>query len=355
MNQVVKSHVLIGIAVAFVLMAAGAGMIFWAFPIPDWRLLWQRQIGELPVVVVLPVVTLLIGAVAGLMTGIYWKQKLLLLESLTEDIKQGQPLRKKARGRLRELDGLGKKLEELHQQTTSQAKLVQKLTNERVENQEEQLQQVISEERNRLARELHDSVSQELFAASMMISAINEMGELLPEITKKQLIQVESMVQQSQLEMRALLLHLRPAALKDKTLQEGMQQLLDELQQKVPVDISCRIDNVVLERGIEDHLFRILQESVSNTLRHAKANSLDILLLNRDGFVILRVMDDGIGFDVAESMPGSYGLQNMKERAKEIGGQVKIISIPQKGTRLEVKVPIIETEGEENDTGIIRG
>lgn len=349
MNNIVKMHVLIGASLAFLVIVTGMGLLIWAFPFSNWSLLWERQIGELPFIIVLPAVTLLIGAIAGMMTGVYWRKQLLLMENAVDDIRQGQPLRKQAGGRLKELDGLGDKMKILHQQSVNQAKLVQKLTNERVENQEEQLQKVVSDERNRLARELHDSVSQELFAASMMISALNEMSGQLPDLTKKQLGQVEMMVQQSQLEMRALLLHLRPAALKDKTLRQGMEQLLEELRQKVPLDISWRMDDVDLERGIEDHLFRILQEAVSNTLRHAKASTLDILLLERDGFVILRMMDDGVGFDVAESMPGSYGLQNMRERAEEVGGQVKIISIPGKGTRLEVKVPIIYTEDEEND------
>ena len=82
---------------------------------------------------------------------------------------------------------------------------------------------------------------------------------------------VEQMIHQSQLEMRALLLHLRPVALKGKNLQEGMKELLVELAQKVPLDIEWKIEDMSLDKGIEDHLFRILQESVSNTLRHAKA------------------------------------------------------------------------------------
>ena len=105
--------------------------------------------------------------------------------------------------------------------------------------------------------------------------------------------------------------------------------------------MKWKIEDVTLDRGVEDHLFRILQESVSNTLRHAKATMLEVLLLERDGFVILRVSDNGVGFDVERTKSGSYGLQHMYERAAEIGGTLKIVSIKNKGTRLEVKVPLV--------------
>lgn len=207
---------------------------------------------------------------------------------------------------------------------------------------------MISRERHRLARELHDSVSQQLFAASMLMSAINESKD--PDAPEnRQLNLVEQMIHQSQLEMRALLLHLRPAALKGKSLQEGIKELLDELTQKVPIDIHEKIEDMRLDKGVEDHLFRILQESVSNTLRHAKATSLEILLIEREGLIILRVSDNGVGFALDENKAGSYGLQNMQERALEIGGTLKVVSLPDKGTRLEVKVPVISMEEDQND------
>ena len=95
------------------------------------------------------------------------------------------------------------------------------------------MQEIIFQERNRLARELHDSVSQQLFAASMLMSAINEVKTPSDDWETKQLKMVEEMIHQSQLEMRALLLHLRPVALKGKSLQDGIKELLVELSQKV--------------------------------------------------------------------------------------------------------------------------
>ena len=174
---------------------------------------------------------------------------------------------------------LPSRIEKIGKQMSEQAKLSQRLATEKVEDQEARIQEIIEQERNRLARELHDSVSQQLFAASMMMSAINETKQQTEDDREaKQLKMVEEMIHQSQLEMRALLLHLRPVALKNKTLQEGIEELLIELSQKVTMDIKWKVEAFPLDKGVEDHLFRILQESVSNTLRHSKANKLEVLI-----------------------------------------------------------------------------
>lgn len=224
----------------------------------------------------------------------------------------------------------------------SQRKSLQRITDERAEAQNKLIQERIVQERQRLARELHDSVSQQLFAASMLLSAITEQGS--EEVTKKPLQQVERMVQQTQLEMRALLLHLRPAALNNKSLTQGLEELLLELKEKVLFDISYRLEEVSLSKGAEDHLFRIAQETLSNTLRHAQATEVKVLFIERDGLAIFRVQDNGIGFKETESKGGSYGLQNVQERAIEIGGTCKIVSVPSQGTIVEVKIPARKEE-----------
>lgn len=205
---------------------------------------------------------------------------------------------------------------------------------------EETVKQIVEEERQRLARELHDSVSQQLFAASMMLSALKSVEHA--EQVNKQLTLLEKMLHESQLEMRALLLHLRPVGLKNKTLEQGLMQLIKELKQKIPLNITTDIEEIVLEKGIEDHLFRIAQESISNTLRHAKAENITIELFKASNRVILRITDDGLGFDINQVDDTRYGLHTMKERALEIGGTCQVISAPQSGTRVEVKVPIKE-------------
>ncbi|WP_110112697.1 sensor histidine kinase [Bacillus sp. CGMCC 1.16541] len=324
-------------------------LFFTTFPLSDWRLLWELEIFDVPFIVLSLSVSLTIGLLAGVVNGFVWRKQLRVVSNMLHDVELGKSSSVPDGALTHELTAMTNRVTNIHKQMTEQTKISQKMANEKVEDQEKRIQEIVSQERNRLARELHDSVSQQLFAASMLMSAITETREEINSSETKQLKMVEEMINQSQLEMRALLLHLRPIALKGKSLQEGMKELLIELSQKVPMDITWKVEHILLDKGVEDHLFRILQESVSNTLRHAKATSLDVLLVQRDDLIILRVVDDGKGFDVETEKAGSYGLQNMYERALEIGGMMKIVSLKDKGTRLEVKVPFVKGEGESDD------
>lgn len=319
------------------------------FPITDWSELWQQRVMDIPVVIFIPSVSVTCGILSGMVIGQYWRKQFKMIEEGLKDLADGRQINHSLVEQTPDLAPILDRMISIQKEMIEKAKLSQKLATEKAEDIEEKIQEMISEERNRLARELHDSVSQQLFAASMLMSAINETKISSDERETKQLKMVEHMIHQSQLEMRALLLHLRPIALKGKSLMEGIEELLIELSQKVTMGIVWKVEPLVLDKGIEDHLFRILQESISNTLRHSQATKLDVLLIMRDDFVILRVVDDGIGFDVETEKAGSYGLQNMYERALEIGGTMKIISMKSKGTRLEVKVPIITKEGEVHD------
>nr|WP_225419451.1 sensor histidine kinase [Lacticaseibacillus baoqingensis] len=204
-------------------------------------------------------------------------------------------------------------------------------------------EEILTQERHRLARELHDSVSQQLFAAMMMLSALRSvMSQQSPDDPQlKQLTTIEGVINEAQAEMRALLLHLRPTTLEGKSLRDGIIALLQELQTKIKIEISWELADVQLGAAIEDNLFRIVQELLSNTLRHAKAHSLEVYLKPVANHVVLRVIDDGVGFDPqTENTTGSYGLSNIQERAASLGGTAKVISFPNQGTSVEVRVPI---------------
>jgi two-component system, NarL family, sensor histidine kinase LiaS len=311
------------------------------FPVENWSFLLEAKIIDLPVFFFIPGVAIASGIIFGLSNSSTYKNQLEMIEEALQQLEQGRLFEEERAAYPEELKPVFNKVKTIQKQMVDQVKTAQKLASEKAIDQEKIVQKIISQERNRLARELHDSVSQQLFAASMLMSAITETKQEEDAHEAKQLKLVEEMIHQSQLEMRALLLHLRPVPLKGKSLQEGMQELLSELSQKVRMEISWKIESVPLEKGVEDHLFRILQESVSNTLRHSKATSLEVLLINRDDLIILRIADDGVGFDVSVEKAGSYGLQNMHERAKEIGGALKVVSLKNKGTRLEVKVPLM--------------
>ncbi|WP_040206203.1 sensor histidine kinase [Neobacillus jeddahensis] len=327
---------------AFLIALIVGAVFIVVFPLHDWAELWNRDFMDIPIVIFVPACSIAIGILLGGTSGFFWRKQFLSIEHSLHQLEEGRQLDVKGKPTVTEMQSIAERIDKIGKQMSEQAKLSQRLATEKVEDQEARIQEIIEQERNRLARELHDSVSQQLFAASMMMSAINETkGQSENEREAKQLKLVEEMIHQSQLEMRALLLHLRPVALKNKTLHEGIEELLIELSLKVSMDINWKVESFQLDKGVEDHLFRILQESVSNTLRHSKASKLDVLLVKRDDLVILRIVDDGIGFEVTEMKAGSYGMQNMHERAVEVGGTLKVVSVKNKGTRLEVKVPVM--------------
>jgi NarL family two-component system sensor histidine kinase LiaS len=336
----IQRQIVWGAGFSFLISCLLSVIYFIVFPRSNWADLWNRHFMDIPILIFIPAFSIVLGLFIGVISGLFWKKQLQFVDDTLRGLEEGKQIDQKEIPALDEIQSIAARITKISKQISEQAKRSQRLATEKVEKQEPRIQEIISQERNRLARELHDSVSQQLFAASMMMSAINETKAQSDDHESKQLKMVEAMIHQSQLEMRALLLHLRPVALKNKSLQEGIEELLTELSQKVSMNINWKIENFPLEKGVEDHLFRILQESVSNTLRHSKATSLDVLLIKRNDLVIMRIVDDGIGFQTDETKAGSYGMQNMQERALEIGGTLKIISVKNNGTRLEVKVPL---------------
>lgn len=344
---IIQRQLIFGTFISCFLLIMFALIFFFAFPLTDWADLWEHQIFHLPFILFMPMIAIIAGLAAGFLSGYYWRTIFISIGETLASVEKGQPIPEALPIKLDELDTVMQRTMAIRKQIVEQTKVSQKLASEKVEFEEKAVQKIVFEERNRLARELHDSVSQQLFAASMLMSTINETRSDASDQESHRLKLVEETINQSQLEMRALFLHLRPVQLRGKALKDGMEELLGELRQKVPMKINWKIEPIHTDKGIEDHLFRILQESVSNTLRHAKADSLDVLLIRRAPFIILRVTDDGIGFDINQTKTGSYGLQNIRERAAQIGGMLKIVSMPNKGTILEIKVPIME--GIDND------
>ncbi|AZN43177.1 sensor histidine kinase [Paenibacillus albus] len=198
----------------------------------------------------------------------------------------------------------------------------------------------VIEERQRLARELHDAVSQQLFAISMTATAVSRTMEKDWERAKRQVQLIEEMASVAQSEMRALLLHLRPVHLDGKNLGMALRSLVDELKQKVPMIITLEADPTIkLGSEAEDHLFRIAQEAFSNSLRHSKAEHLNIFLQQSGSHVRLTLQDDGLGFNLEEKKQTSYGLLTMEERVNMLGGSLKLITSPGNGVLIDIWVP----------------
>lgn len=324
---------------------------FWGWPTYDkWQTLWLTEEGDLPIGVWMGIAILAVSMGNAISTTQLARKRERAIESyLHASVETDQKSENLVVPQVSLK--LNKTLSDVNKLIVTQKKSLQRMSDERADGEDKRIQERIIQERQRLARELHDSVSQQLFAASMLLSAITEQQEDEEAEVPKPLAQAEKIVQQAQLEMRALLLHLRPAALHNKSLAQGLEELLFELQQKVHFTIRFRLEDISLSKGAEDHLFRIAQETLSNTLRHANASEVDILFVERDGLAIFRVQDNGVGFmKDDDGKTGSYGLHHIQERAIEMGGTSKVVSVPSQGTIVEVKVPVEKKGDEVNDT-----
>ncbi len=194
------------------------------------------------------------------------------------------------------------------------------------------------EERQRLARELHDTVSQELFALAMMLGAARAHLPAQSEETRRSLLTAEEGARRAQSTMRSLIRALRPVELGEQSLSLALEDLLSEARERHSVEAHLEAEGIVdLPPGIEDALFRIAQEAVSNALRHGRPNRLTARIVAREGTCALSVEDDGAGFD-PESATTHFGLRGMRERAAEIGARLTVQSSPGKGCSVHVRL-----------------
>ncbi|NJP37606.1 sensor histidine kinase [Alkalicoccus luteus] len=218
---------------------------------------------------------------------------------------------------------------------------MKRLLNENAALLEERERGAGQEERRRLARELHDSVSQQLFAVSMSMSAMPKLIDKAPGKAVQTAGSVTTMIQEAQQELRALIMQLRPVTLEGKPLKEAVEQLFYELDAKHErIHFQADTSGIpVCSKGVEEHIFRVLQEGISNALRHGKPTEVILSATAGTGKTMIVLTDDGSGFDPEAVKSTSYGLMTMRERMVELGGHMTIISRPGKGTRLEFRLP----------------
>lgn len=205
----------------------------------------------------------------------------------------------------------------------------------------------VGHERQRLARELHDSVSQELFALSMLAASAQQLHEQRAESLAETLGQISEIATAAQREMRALLLHLRPAALEGRSFVDAALAFLDAVEERHA--IRCTLDvrsSMPLEPAVEEQLFRILQEATANVLKHAEAKEVRVVWETDGAVGKLTILDNGKGIRAVDGAADSLGMKAMKERAVELGGRCDVWRRPQ-GTAVEVQIPILNGQGRE--------
>jgi len=195
------------------------------------------------------------------------------------------------------------------------------------------------EERNRLARDLHDTVKQQTYAARMQLSAAkNLLGSDLTAAAGH-LDTALQLNRETQQELKLIIDELRPAALQGKGLAHALKEYADRWQEHTGIRVETAVvGERPLPLEVEQALYRVLQEALSNIARHAEADQVRLSLSMTPERVALVVADNGRGFDVNAISPNSYGLTGMQGRLNEVGGTLKVESTPSAGTTLTAEV-----------------
>jgi signal transduction histidine kinase len=200
-------------------------------------------------------------------------------------------------------------------------------------------QSAVAEERGRLARELHDSVTQSLYSLTLLAEAGQRTaasGQL--EAAERYLGRVGEIGQQALREMRLLVYQLRPLALEEEGLAGALQQRLDAVERRAGVEARLVVDGeLAMAPMIEEAFYRIAQEALNNALKHASPTMVDVTIRAEGDEVELRVRDNGAGFDIGRQPDGGgLGLVSMRERAERVGGELVVESMPGEGTEIRV-------------------
>jgi len=189
-------------------------------------------------------------------------------------------------------------------------------------------------ERARIAREVHDAISQHLFGLRMIAAGMRR-----ADPGNQQARAIECISEEALRDMQALLIELRPASLDDAGLAPALQDICAAYHDRLGVTVDADLDDVTVPAPVEHALLRITQEACVNAVRHGSARRLAVSMTRQDGHVELVVRDTGTGFDPAAPHAGS-GLAHIRDRVAELGGTVDIESEPGRGAALTVRVPV---------------
>lgn len=195
------------------------------------------------------------------------------------------------------------------------------------------------DERQRIARELHDSVTQSIFSGKVMAESALRQWDINPPKARDLVEQVHQLVSGALSELRILLLELRPQSILQVDLRQLVELLMNSVRGHRQIDLNLAMGELPpLPQDVQIALYRIVQEALNNIIKHAQAAHVTVSLhWTNDDELILCVEDDGLGFDVAETSPSSLGLSIMRERADSIHARLELDSMPGHGTRLTVR------------------
>jgi len=228
-------------------------------------------------------------------------------------------------------DTIGDEISELAQRLNNMARQLQDLLRRRQE-------MAVSEERNRLARDLHDSAKQQALAASFQLGTALTLFDRDPQTAKKHLVEADTLVDSVRNELTDLVHELRPQTIDEQDFSELLKDYIFDWSQRTGIESSVNIEGSDQSSlKTREALFRIVQEALANVARHSSAGSVELALKYNDTVTMI-IKDNGHGFDVHAPHEG-LGLSSMRERTEVLGGSFTIESQPDQGTRIIVTIP----------------
>ncbi|HLL77914.1 MAG TPA: sensor histidine kinase [Ktedonobacteraceae bacterium] len=339
--QLIVSHVLAGgvtLAVAFALVDAG---VQWPFSIA---------------------IAVLVGGALGWLLTLNIQRALSLLELTLARLVERRPVSSVSAGRYWPLVSLFALMNGIIQSAKEQEERDRRAAEYREQAMRQAGEAAAQEERNRLARDLHDSIKQQLFSISVSAAAARARvaGEASDaehsegslgssgnggSNTQAVLDDIQRSAQEAQVEMQALLQQLRPAPLEQMGLVESLRIQAQALGYRTAAEVSVELETLPpddrLPPGTPEMLFRVVQEAFSNIARHARAQRVQLKLYQKKNALRLDIQDDGQGFDPSSARQG-MGLPNINERIKQVGGTMDLSSQPGEGTSLHLRIPLRE-------------
>ena len=196
-------------------------------------------------------------------------------------------------------------------------------------------EETAAEERTRLARDLHDAVSQTLFSTSLIAEVLPKVWERNKDEGLKKLEEVRLLTRGALAEMRTLLFELRPAALADADMRDLLRQLAESVTGRTRVPVALEVNGAAdMPADVKIAFYRIAQEALNNVVKHSGASQARVKLICQPHLISLRVSDDGRGFDATQIAAGSFGLNNMRERASQVGASLRVQSKVDEGSEV---------------------
>jgi signal transduction histidine kinase len=203
------------------------------------------------------------------------------------------------------------------------------------------------EERNHLARDLHDSVKQQITAASFQLAAAGALFERDPQAARSSLAEAEKLTLAASKELNAIIFELRPIALKPGGLEVSLREYVAGWRRQNPIEVRLSIegeDPNLREQPspqVQQELIRFVQEALSNVARHSRAGLVEVTLVRSAGELALSIQDNGVGFEPEAGSESGFGLRTMRERIQQAGGEFSAESRPGQGTRVTARIPLV--------------